>query len=163
MTGTNILTYTQVNMNFIPLSLDTNNFLGIEGDGNNPTDQAFFDIFGTDPLDNEAIYKRSGIIGYNGKYEVCLKDLATSYLIRDGSFYPLIEFDILAQANPNIGWNHAYTKQIKFLFKLVCGLDSGRFVAPVPVLFILPAVSDFSIEYHGTAPLSIDETIVQDI
>ena len=32
-----------------PNRSETNNFLGIEGDGNNPTDQAFFDIFGTDP------------------------------------------------------------------------------------------------------------------
>ena len=58
---------------------------------------------------------------------------------------------MIAQADPNTGWSHPYTKQIKFIFNLICDVDSGRIVAPVP------ALTDYSPDYHGVTPLlSID-------
>ena len=57
---------------------------------------------------------------------------------------------MIAQADPNTGWNHPYTKQIKFTFQLFCDANSARFEVPVPEL------TDYSFEYHGFHPPSID-------
>ena len=76
---------------------------------------------------------------------------------RDATLYPIIEFDVIAQADPNTGWNHPFTKQIKFFFSLICDADSARFEAPIP------ALTDYSFEYHGFHPSSFDQSIAQDI
>ena len=94
-------------------------------------------MFGSNQADNAGIKKRSGIHGFNGVYEVCLKDTfkyvqRISTAVNPSNQFP-IEFDVIARSAPNnLNWNEN-TKQVKFIIKLDCNANSAKFIPPAPL------------------------------